>query len=54
MERSHLSAWFLLHYYNFGLRIYDFGFFKSDIDIRIRVFDLDFQSAIDNPKSEIY
>ena len=40
MERSYLSAWFLLHYYNFGFRIYDFGF--------------SFQSAIDNPHSEIF
>jgi len=53
MGNSHLSAWFLLHYYSFGIRIYDFGFFNPKSTIRIWVFDLDFnpQSTIRNPKS---
>jgi len=35
MERSYLSAWFLLHYYNFGLRNGDCGLKNPKSKIRI-------------------
>jgi hypothetical protein len=35
MERSYLSAWFLLHYYNFGLRNGDCGLRNLKSKIRI-------------------
>jgi hypothetical protein len=56
MGNSHLSAWFLLHYYNFGIRIADCGLQdpKSKTECGLYLGLQNPKSQIRNPKSFLY